>query len=116
MFVENFDDEGAQQGYCLYKVGCKGPTTYSSCAEMRWNGGVSFPILSGNPCIGCTEKDFWDNGPFFERMAKIPATQTTINPDKVGATIVGAAAVGVAAHAVATGVKKSKDKKKIEEK
>lgn len=112
LFVENFDDEGAQQGYCLYKVGCKGPTTYSSCAEMRWNGGVSFPILSGNPCIGCTEKDFWDNGPIFERMAKIPATQTTINPDKVGAAIVGVTAAGVVAHGVATAVKKNMDKKK----
>lgn len=112
LFVENFDDEGAQQGYCLYKVGCKGPTTYSSCAEMRWNGGVSFPILSGNPCIGCTEKDFWDNGPFFERMAKIPGTQTTINPDKVGATIVGVAAAGVAVHATATAIKKKSEEKK----
>ena len=24
-FVENFDDAGARMGYCLYKVGCKGP-------------------------------------------------------------------------------------------
>ena len=24
-FVEKFDDEGAKLGYCLYKVGCKGP-------------------------------------------------------------------------------------------
>ncbi len=58
LFAESFDDEGARQGYCLYKVGCKGPTTYNSCAEMRWNGGVSYPIQSGNPCIGCSEKGF----------------------------------------------------------
>ncbi|HJV46109.1 MAG TPA: hydrogenase small subunit [Bacillota bacterium] len=109
LFVESFDDEGAKQGYCLYKVGCKGPTTYNSCAEMRWNGGVSYPIQSGNPCIGCSEEKFWDNGPFYTRMASIPDTQTTINPDKVGLYAVGATATGVAAHAVTTAVFNKKE-------
>jgi hydrogenase small subunit len=31
MFVEKFDDEGARKGWCLYKVGCKGPATFSPC-------------------------------------------------------------------------------------
>lgn len=110
LFAESFDDIGAKQGYCLYKLGCVGPTTFSSCAEMRWNGGTSYPIQSGNPCIGCTEQDFWDNGPFFTRRSKIPATQTTINPDKVGLTIMGATVAGVAVHAgITAAVKKSKD-------
>ena len=26
-----------------YKVGCKGPVTYNSCATLKWNGGVSLP-------------------------------------------------------------------------
>ena len=112
LFVENFDDEGAKIGYCLYKVGCKGPTTYNACAEMRWNGGVSYPIQSGNPCIGCSENNFWDNGPFFTRRAKIPATQTTINPIKAGAIATGAAVAGVAAHGAITAVKKKKDESK----
>lgn len=115
LFAESFDDEGAKQGYCLYKVGCKGPTTYNSCAEMRWNGGVSYPIQSGNPCIGCSEKNFWDKGPFFERRAKIPGTQTTINPDKIGVAAVAATAVGIAAHATGTVVKKKSDDKRGEE-
>lgn len=109
LFAESFDDEGAKQGYCLYKLGCKGPTTYSSCAEMRWNGGVSYPIQSGNPCIGCTEDHFWDNGPFYERLAQIPGTQTTVNPETVGLYAAGAAAVGVAAHATLTSVLKKND-------
>ncbi|MCD8510134.1 MAG: hydrogenase small subunit [Bacillus sp. (in: Bacteria)] len=112
LFVENFDDEGAKIGYCLYKVGCVGPTTYSSCGEMRWNGGVSFPVQSGNPCIGCTEKDFWDNGPFFTRRAKIPGTQTTVNPETLGLYAIGATVAGVAAHAGITAIKKNKDEKK----
>lgn len=111
LFVESFDDIGAKQGYCLYKVGCVGPTTYSACPEMRWNGGISYPIQSGNPCIGCTEKDFWDNGPFYTRRAKIPGTQTTINPDKVGLAVTGATLAGVAVHAGVTGVMKKKDEK-----
>lgn len=114
LFVESFDDEGAKQGYCLYKVGCKGPTTYNACAEMRWNGGVSYPIQSGNPCIGCSEKGFWDNGPFFVRRAKIPASQTTISPDKVGLAAVAATAAGVAVHATATAIKKRSDDKRGE--
>ncbi|WP_075983421.1 hydrogenase small subunit [Bacillus massilinigeriensis] len=108
LFAESFDDIGAKQGYCLYKLGCKGPTTYSACPEMRWNGGTSYPIQSGNPCIGCTEKNFWDNGPFFTRLAKIPGTQTTINPDKVGLTLAGVTVAGVAAHAGVTAVVKNK--------
>ncbi|QOY35767.1 hydrogenase small subunit [Anaerobacillus isosaccharinicus] len=111
LFVESFDDEGAKIGYCLYKVGCKGPTTYNSCAEMRWNGGVSYPIQSGNPCIGCSEKDFWDEGPFFTRRAKIPGTQTTVNPEKVGLYAAGVTVAGIAAHATATAVKKKQDEK-----
>ena len=62
-FVEQWDDEQARKGYCLYKMGCKGPTTYNACSTTRWNEGVSFPIQSGHGCIGCSEDDFWDKGP-----------------------------------------------------
>ena len=31
LFVESWDDEGARKGYCLYKMGCKGPVTYNAC-------------------------------------------------------------------------------------
>ncbi|WP_069366725.1 hydrogenase small subunit [Salisediminibacterium beveridgei] len=111
LFVESFDDEGAKIGYCLYKVGCAGPTTYNSCAEMRWNGGVSYPIQSGNPCIGCSENHFWDNGPFFTRRVSIPGTQTTLNPETVGAAVVGVGTAGIAGHAAVTAIQKSRTKK-----
>jgi len=65
LFVESFDDENAKKGYCLYKVGCKGPTTFNACGVMRWNNGVSFPIQSGHGCFGCSEENFWDNGPIY---------------------------------------------------
>ncbi|HSN70222.1 MAG TPA: hydrogenase small subunit, partial [Steroidobacteraceae bacterium] len=43
-FAETFDDEGAKAGWCLYKLGCKGPVTYNACATVKWNNGASFPI------------------------------------------------------------------------
>jgi hydrogenase small subunit len=51
LFAETFDDEGAQQGWCLYKLGCKGPVTYNACAVSKWNSGTSFPIQSGHGCF-----------------------------------------------------------------
>jgi hydrogenase small subunit len=68
-FAKSFDDEGARNGWCLYELGCKGPTTYNACATMKWNGGVSFPIESGHGCLGCSEPDFWDKGSFYSSQS-----------------------------------------------
>jgi len=68
-FAETFDDEGARKGWCLYKLGCKGPTTYNACATLKWNQGTSFPIQSGHPCIGCSEPRFWDKGGFYDPIS-----------------------------------------------
>jgi hydrogenase small subunit len=83
-FVERFDDEGARKGYCLYKVGCKGPTTYNACSTVRWNNGVSFPIQSGHGCIGCSEDGFWDKGSFYEHVTDTNVFGIEANADKVG--------------------------------
>jgi len=106
LFVESFDDENARKGYCLYKVGCKGPTTYNSCGTIRWNGGVSFPIQSGHPCIGCSESNFWDNGPFYQRLPSFPGFGIEATADTVGVAALGLAAAGVATHAVMTNFRK----------
>jgi hydrogenase small subunit len=66
-FAESFDDEGAKKGWCLYKLGCKGPTTYNACASIKWDDGLSFPVQSGHPCLGCAEPDFWDAEYFYQR-------------------------------------------------
>jgi hydrogenase small subunit len=68
-FAKSFDDEGARNGWCLYELGCKGPTTYNSCATLKWNGGTSFPIESGHGCIGCSEPGFWDKGSFYSALS-----------------------------------------------
>jgi len=68
-YAETFDDEGARKGWCLYKLGCKGPLTYNACATLKWNAGTSFPIGSGHGCLGCSEPDFWDKGSFYSPVS-----------------------------------------------
>lgn len=60
LFAESYDDEGAKKGYCLLKLGCKGPTAFNACETMGWNNEKCSPIHTGFPCIGCSEKGFWD--------------------------------------------------------
>ena len=109
MFAEKFDDTGSKAGWCLYKVGCRGPESYNSCGNMRWWNGLSYPIQSGHGCIGCSENGFWDNSPFYERMPNIPVPNTIANADKVGMVAVGAAAAGVVAHGVISAMTKGKE-------
>lgn len=109
LFAETFDDQNAKDGYCLYKVGCKGPMTYNSCGTIKWNNGVSYPIQSGHGCIGCSEEGFWDNGPFYERMTNVPGFGEEKNADQVGKVAAGVLAGGIAAHAIAANISKRKE-------
>jgi [NiFe] hydrogenase small subunit len=68
-FVEQFGSEEASLGYCLYKVGCRGPETYNNCPVAKFNDGTSWPVEAGHPCIGCSEPNFWDKmTPFYEEF------------------------------------------------
>jgi [NiFe] hydrogenase small subunit len=68
-FVEEFGSEEAAEGYCLYKMGCRGPETYNNCPIAKFNDGTSWPIEAGAPCIGCSEPEFWDKfTPFYEEL------------------------------------------------
>lgn len=68
-FVEEFGSEEAALGFCLYKMGCRGPETYNNCPVAKFNDGTSWPVEAGHPCIGCSEPDFWDKmTPFYEEM------------------------------------------------
>ncbi|MFA6442646.1 MAG: hydrogenase small subunit [Sterolibacterium sp.] len=107
-FVEAWDDDAARKGHCLYKMGCKGPTTYNACSTVRWNDGVSFPIQSGHGCIGCSEDGFWDKGSFYDRVTDIKQFGIEANADKVGGTAAAAAGAVVVAHAALTALKKAK--------
>ena len=108
LFVESWDDEAARKGYCLYKMGCRGPTTYNACAVTKWNGGVSYPIQSGHGCIGCSETGFWDNGPFYQHLAGFPGFGIETTADTIG-TVAGVATLaGVAIHAATTNLRKQR--------
>jgi hydrogenase small subunit len=94
-YVEAFGDEGHRRGYCLYKMGCKGPVTHQNCPTVRWNGGTNWPIGCGHPCIGCAEPDFWDKmAPFYRHLPGAPGFGVAGTVDKVG--IAGTAIVGAA--------------------
>lgn len=68
-FAETFDDEGAKKGWCLYRLGCKGPMTYNACATLKWNQQTSWPVESGHGCLGCSEPNFWDAGSFYKALS-----------------------------------------------
>jgi len=56
-FAAAFGDEGHRQGWCLFKLGCKGPVTHAGCSTRHFNEVVdAWPIGLGAPCFGCTEK------------------------------------------------------------
>lgn len=106
LFVETFDDDSAKKGYCLYKVGCKGPSTYNACGVMKWNNGTSYPIQSGHGCIGCSEENYWDNGRLYDRASAFAGFGIESNADTLGKVALAATGVAIAAHAIATNVRK----------
>jgi len=95
-FAKTFDDEGARSGWCLYELGCKGPTTHNACATTKWNQGTSFPIQSGHPCIGCSEPDFWDAGSFYSALSAPPSDVSKVVAPALAAGAVAGLAVGLA--------------------
>jgi hydrogenase small subunit len=74
-FAEKYGDEGHRSGYCLYKLGCKGPVTYANCS-LKAFGEVegAWPIGIGHPCFGCTEEGVGFNIPIH---ATVPIDRTT---------------------------------------
>lgn len=114
-FAERFDDENARKGYCLYRVGCKGPATFAACPTVEWNLGQSFPIKAGHPCLGCTERHFFDRmTPFYERIPDISlpgVVGVEASANMIGAAAVAASAAGVAVHAAATVVARQRKRR-----
>ncbi len=108
-YVTEWGDEGAKRGWCLYKMGCKGPYTYANCGKVRYNNGTSWPIMGGHGCMGCYEPAFWDTmapleKPISDQAIGIKGAESAVNT--VFATLAGLTVAGVAAHAAATAIKK----------
>ncbi len=115
-FANQFGDEGHRQGWCLYKLGCKGPETHANCPVQLYGdvGSNAWPVGTGHPCFGCTEKGIGFEKPIFQQAsvytATPPALFPDINQDKGSGFTAGAAlVVGAAAGAAAvSGMKISK--------
>jgi hydrogenase small subunit len=98
-YTEAWGDEGHRTGYCLYKMGCKGPVTFQNCPNVRWNGGTNWPIGCGHPCIGCAEPDFWDKmTPFYKHLPGAPGFGVASDVDKVGLWATVGVGAAFAAH------------------
>jgi hydrogenase small subunit len=116
-FAEEFGGPGHRQGWCLYKLGCKGPETYANCPIQLFGdvGSNAWPVGTGHPCFGCTEKGVGFTKPIHQQAAVFTVTPPATYPDIVeektsgGWTIGGAAVAGAAAGAAVTaGIKISK--------
>lgn len=96
-FAAAFGDEAHRKGWCLYKLGCKGPVTHAACATRHFNEvpGV-WPIGTGVPCLGCTEKGVvWQMGTFETVPIHLATPPETYPPifSTAGQLKVGAAAL-----------------------
>jgi hydrogenase small subunit len=116
-FAEKFGDDGHRQGYCLYKLGCKGPVTHANCPEILFNdvGGGTWPVGTGHPCFGCTEKGVAFNIPLFTQVEILQPTPsalpTPITPERpspitIRSAALAGATVGAIVGASAMAIKK----------
>jgi hydrogenase small subunit len=104
-FAYSFDDPVG----CLWKLGCKGPITYSSCAKTKWNSGAGFCTQAGPMCWGCMHPSFPDPpvSPFFQEIPGFPGINIpTLEVAGAAAAVVG---VGVAAGIALKSKKKEEE-------
>jgi hydrogenase small subunit len=109
-FAMEFGDEGHRKGYCLYKLGCKGPETYANCPTIGFGdtGEGNWPVGCGHPCIGCTEKGIGFQKPIHQVAKMINVAPPLQYPRIVeeqgkGASFAAAAALAAIAAAAAGG-------------
>ncbi len=118
-YAEAFGDPGHRKGWCLYKLGCKGPETFHNCPTVRYNEGTSWPVMAGHGCIGCSEPGFWDTmSPFYRRLPQVPGFPVETTADKAGLGLVAATATAFAAHGIVSALRRGdtmEDDKIVEE-
>ena len=103
-FAKEFGDEGHRKGWCLYKLGCKGPETYGNCPAVLFGdvGNATWPVGTGHPCIGCTEEGIGFTKPIHavaEIRSIAPPTQFARPAEEQGVKVSFAAAAALAAIA-----------------
>lgn len=110
-FADQFGDEGHRQGYCLYKLGCKGPETFNNCSTLRFNDVGVWPVNTGHPCFGCSEEGVGFTAPLHSPARPLYITPPTmfvdVTPEKgkgASALAAGVAGAAIGAGAVAIGL------------
>lgn len=108
-FAIEFGDEGHRQGWCLYKMGCKGPETFANCPAILYGevGAGAWPVGTGHPCFGCTEQGVGFTKPIHElsnvSLVTPPNSFTDIFQSKGQGVSAGAAALASGAIGAALG-------------
>ncbi len=111
-FVQAWGDEGAQKGWCLYKMGCKGPQSFANCATARYAERVSWPVRAGHGCIACTMPDFWDSmGPAYARLPAPVPFLPGVTVDHMGQLLVAGVGAVTVAHGTASYVRSRRSKR-----
>lgn len=100
-FALEFGDAGHRQGWCLYKIGCKGPETHANCPAINFGdvGPGSWPVGTGHPCFGCTEEGIGFHKPLHAMASVLTVTPPNAfprvdEPKGEGASVGAAALVG----------------------
>jgi hydrogenase small subunit len=110
-YVLAWGDEGARKGWCLYKMGCKGPETMAECPTTRYASGASWPVRAGHGCIGCHSAGFWDAmSPFYRRLPPPLMVAPQLNVDVYGQALVGGVIALTAVHGVASVVREHRSR------
>ncbi len=105
-YVEEWGDEGHRKGWCLYKMGCKGPQATFNCPNVRWNDQTSWPVKAGHGCLACASHRFWDTkSPFYERLPQVPGFGVDVPAGEIGLAVTGAVAAGTIIHGIASAVR-----------
>lgn len=112
-FAMEYGDFGHRQGWCLYKLGCKGPETHANCPTIGFGevGEGNWPIGIGHPCFGCTEQGIGFTKPL-HALAEVqtftpPTAFPMVNSPKghgvtptAAALVAGIAGMGIGAGAM----------------
>jgi hydrogenase small subunit len=114
-YVDAWGDDAHKKGWCLYKMGCKGPETFHNCPTIRFNDGISWPVMAGHGCVGCAEPGFMDTmAPFYGRLPNIPGFGVESQATKIGVKLAGAVAAVFAVHGILNMIRNKGMVKKVE--
>ncbi|MBJ6727851.1 hydrogenase small subunit [Geomesophilobacter sediminis] len=109
-YVERWGDDGHKVGYCLYKMGCKGPETFHNCPTQRFNQKTSWPVAAGHGCAGCSQPGFWDTmTPLYQRLPNVPGFGIEHTADSIGIGVAAGTAAAFAVHGVVSAFRGKSD-------